>query len=175
VSQISLNEKAFCTLKISPNKILIGGEKSLSLIKIIGLKIIIEKQKKANQSQINCIGWFHSEKCAVTGSSDGTISLWTFNRSLEDFEITGNTYPSTNGANPFIWSLLCLPKKGLVIVTNNTDSVTVFQIIFDKKQIEEVQILKGFKSKINSLNYIMKGIILASHHSSDFIHQIVLS
>jgi WD40 repeat protein len=175
ISQTTLPDKAICSKKISSTKVLIGGEKSLILINVIGLKLSIEKQKMTNQSQINCIGWFPSEKCAVTGSSNGSLSLWKFNRSIEDFEIVGNTYPSTNGANPFIWSLFCLPKKGIVAVTNNTDSVVVFQIIFDKKQIEEIQVLKGFKSKINSLNPINKRILLASHHSSDYIHQIEIS
>lgn len=175
VSQVTLSDKALCTKKVSATKILIGAENSLIMINIIGLKITIEKEKQVEESQINCIGWFASEKCAITGSSNGSLSLWKFNRSMEDYDIVGNTCPSTNGANPFIWSLLCLPQKGIVAVTNNTDSVVVFRILFDKKQIEEIQILKGFKSKINSLNFINQKILLASHHSSDYIHQIEFS
>jgi hypothetical protein len=176
--ELKFSEKIFSTKKISTNKILFGTESTLCLVSIEKniLKLIKKSNKKENQTQINCIDWFNKNNFAVTGSNNGHVSLWKFNSEINDFCLLHHIYPSTNGANPFIWSLISLNENGVFAVTNNTDSIVVFRVLFDMEVIEEIDVVKGLQSKISSVNWLKgKNRFWASYHSSGFIHEVEVS
>lgn len=175
-NELRISENSFCIQQVTENKVMIGGQHSIMIVNIdlVSKNMNVVKKIPGHKNQINCLKLFN-KSFLLSGSFDGSIILWKYNLFNDEIHLLAKVFPSSNGASPLICKIEHISHLNIFMVTNNTNYINLFKINLKKNQIEELPPLKGFGSKISSINLSPKtNRIFGSYHSSPLLHEIIL-